>query len=85
MATLILQDGTVIKGNNFGAFGGCEGEIVFNTATSGYQEIFTDPNYAKQIVVMTYPEIGNCGINDFNSESEDIKVTSFFPCHPYIL
>ena len=62
MGTLILQDGTVIKGASFGAFGGCEGEVVFNTSSSGYQEIYTDPTYAKQIVVMTYPEIGNCGM-----------------------
>lgn len=70
MGTLILQDGTVIKGDSFGAIGGWEGEIVFNTSIVGYQEILTDPSYAKQIVVMTYPEIGNYGINDFDFESE---------------
>ena len=74
MGTLILQDGTVIKASSFGAFGGCEGEVVFNTSSSGYQEIYTDPTYAKQIVVMTYPEIGNCGINDFDNESETCHV-----------
>ena len=71
MATLILADGTVIKGESFGAIGGWEGEIVFNTSMAGYQEILTDPSYAKQIVIMTYPEIGNYGINDFDFESEE--------------
>ena len=70
MGTLILQDGTVIKGDSFGAIGGYEGEVVFNSASCGYQEIITDPAYAKQILVMAYPEIGNCGINDFDNESE---------------
>ena len=70
MGTLILADGTVIKGESFGALGGWEGEIVFNTSMTGYQEILTDPSYAKQIVVMTYPEIGNYGINDYDFESE---------------
>ena len=69
MGTLILQDGTVIKGNSFGAYGGCFGEIVFNTSMTGYQEILTDPSYAGQIIVMTYPEIGNYGVNDFDFES----------------
>lgn len=71
MGTLILQDGSVIKGNSVGAIGGYEGEIVFNTSMSGYQEILTDPSYAKQIVVMTYPEIGNYGINDTDFESDN--------------
>lgn len=70
MGTLILQDGSVIKGESKGAIGGYEGEIVFNTSMAGYQEILTDPSYAKQIVVMTYPEIGNYGINDFDFESK---------------
>ena len=71
MGTLILQDGTVYRGNSFGSLGGYEGEVVFNNAANGYQEIITDPAYAKQIVVMAYPEIGNCGINDFDFESEN--------------
>ena len=71
MGTLILADGTVLKGNSFGSLGGWEGEIVFNTSMTGYQEILTDPSYAKQIVVMTYPEIGNYGINDYDFESEN--------------
>lgn len=71
MGTLILQDGSVIKGESFGAIGGYVGEIVFNTSMAGYQEILTDPSYAKQIVVMTYPEIGNYGINEFDFESDE--------------
>ena len=71
MGTLILQDGTVIKGESFGSIGGYEGEVVFNSASCGYQEILSDPAYAKQIVVMAYPEIGNCGINDFDFESDN--------------
>ena len=77
MGTLILQDGTVIKGESFGALGGYEGEIVFNTCMGGYQEILTDPNYAKQIVIMAYPEIGNYGINDFDYESETPSLVGF--------
>lgn len=71
MGTLILQDGSVIKGNSKGAIGGYEGEIVFNTSMSGYQEIITDLSYAKQIIVMTYPEIGNYGINDIDFETQN--------------
>lgn len=71
MGTLILSDGTVIKGDSFGSLGGWEGEIVFNTSMTGYQEILTDPSYARQIVVMTYPEIGNYGINDSDFEAEN--------------
>lgn len=74
MGTIILQDGTILKGKSFGAFGGCIGEVVFNTATTGYQEILTDPAYAKQIIVMAYPEIGNCGINNNDFESDNPQV-----------
>ena len=77
MGTLILQDGTVLKGESFGAIGGYEGEIVFNTSMTGYQEILTDPSYAKQIIVMTYPEIGNYGINDFDFESNNPALVGF--------
>lgn len=69
LATLILEDGTVYKGEQFGAFGTKIGEIVFNTSMTGYQEILTDPSYANQIIVMTYPEIGNYGINEEDFES----------------
>ena len=75
MGTLILQDGTVIRGTSFGSIGGYEGEVVFNTSAAGYQEIISDPAYAKQIVVMSYPEIGNCGINDFDFESDHCMLT----------
>lgn len=69
MATLILEDGTVMTAKSFGASREVFGEIVFNTSMAGYQEILTDPSYANQIIVMTYPEIGNYGINDDDFES----------------
>ncbi len=68
-AILVLQDGTVFKGNSFGATGETYGEVVFNTCMSGYQEILTDPSYNGQIVTMTYPLIGNYGFNDIDNES----------------
>ena len=58
-AILALEDGRIFKGKGFGAPGECKGEVVFNTSITGYQEIFTDPSYAGQIVVLTNPEIGN--------------------------
>jgi carbamoyl-phosphate synthase small subunit len=68
-AILVLEDGTVFEGNRFGANGEAYGEVVFNTSITGYQEILTDPSYNGQIVVMTYPEIGNYGINPEDTES----------------
>jgi carbamoyl-phosphate synthase small subunit len=68
-ATLALEDGTVFEGSSFGAQTDKTGEVVFNTAITGYQEIFTDPSYAGQIVVLTYPEIGNYGANGYDQES----------------
>ena len=68
-ATLALEDGTVFEGTSFGAPQDKTGEVVFNTAITGYQEIFTDPSYAGQIVVLTYPEIGNYGANGYDQES----------------
>ena len=68
-ATLALEDGTVFEGSSFGAQTDKTGEVVFNTAITGYQEIFTDPSYAGQIVVLTYPEIGNYGANGYDKES----------------
>ena len=62
-ATLALADGTVFHGQAFGAGGEVGGEVVFNTAMTGYQEILTDPSYHEQLVAMTYPEIGNVGVN----------------------
>lgn len=68
-ATLALEDGRVFRGRSFGAPGRRAGEVVFNTSMTGYQEILTDPSYCGQIVVMTYPLIGNCGVNDEDAES----------------
>jgi carbamoyl-phosphate synthase small subunit len=68
-AVLALEDGTVFEGQSFGAPVERAGEVVFNTAITGYQEIFTDPSYSGQIVVLTYPQIGNYGANDADCES----------------
>ncbi len=68
-AILLLEDGTMFEGEGIGASGSCVGEIVFNTGMTGYQEILTDPTCAGQIVMMTYPLIGNYGINHEDSES----------------
>lgn len=68
-ALLVLADGTVFEGSGFGARGEAIGEVVFNTSMTGYQEILTDPSYKGQIVTMTYPEIGNYGVNDEDEES----------------
>ena len=68
-AILALADGTIFKGNAIGAKGECVGEVVFNTSLTGYQEILTDPSYKGQIVTMTYPLIGNYGVNDYDTES----------------
>ena len=62
-ARLILSDGTVFKGLSLGKTGTTIGEVVFNTAMTGYQEILTDPSYHFQIITMTYPQIGNYGVN----------------------
>lgn len=69
-ALLILEDGTIFKGKSIGAKGTTYGELVFNTALTGYQEILSDPSYTGQIVLMTYPEIGNYGINSSDVESK---------------
>ena len=69
-AILALADGTVFIGNSIGAAGSTTGEVVFNTAMTGYQEILTDPSYCQQIVTLTYPHIGNYGIN-----AEDVEAT----------
>src|SRR5438105_5264958 len=68
-AILALEDGRVFRGRGYGASGERFGEVVFNTSLSGYQEILTDPSYAGQIVVLTYPHIGNYGTNPLDSES----------------
>jgi len=71
-AILALEDGTIFKGQAIGAIGSSVGEVVFNTAMSGYQEILTDPSYARQIVTLTYPHIGNTGTNSEDEESSAI-------------
>ncbi|MCK5172556.1 MAG: glutamine-hydrolyzing carbamoyl-phosphate synthase small subunit, partial [Planctomycetes bacterium] len=76
-AVLVLEDGTVFRGTSFGARGQKCGEVVFNTAMTGYQEILTDPSYNEQIVTMTYPLIGNYGTNKIDSESRKLFVSGF--------
>jgi carbamoyl-phosphate synthase small subunit len=71
-AILVLKDGTVFRGISIGAEGLAVGEVVFNTAMTGYQEILTDPSYCRQIVTLTYPHIGNTGANSVDVESERI-------------
>jgi carbamoyl-phosphate synthase small subunit len=71
-AVLALEDGTVFRGVSVGAKGNTTGEVVFNTAMTGYQEILTDPSYCRQIVTLTYPHIGNVGINPEDSESDKV-------------
>jgi len=71
-ALLVLEDGTVFNGISIGADGCSVGEVVFNTAMTGYQEILSDPSYAKQIITLTYPHIGNVGTNDEDDESVGI-------------
>ena len=71
-AVLALEDGTVFHGRSIGAKGNTTGEVVFNTAMTGYQEILTDPSYCRQIVTLTYPHIGNTGVNPEDMESGSI-------------
>lgn len=76
-ALLALADGHVFRGRAFGALGEVTGEVVFNTAMTGYQEVLTDPSYKGQLVCMTYPQIGNVGINREDEESARIYVEGF--------
>jgi carbamoyl-phosphate synthase small subunit len=76
-ALLVLEDGTAFRGLGFGAAGTTTGEVVFNTAMSGYQEVLTDPSYHGQIVTMTYPHIGNYGVNPEDVESSRVRVAGF--------
>jgi carbamoyl-phosphate synthase small subunit len=71
---LVLADGTLLRGESFGARGLAMGEVVFNTGMTGYQEVMTDPSYAGQLVVFTYPELGNTGVNPDDQEAD----------HPYV-
>ncbi len=76
-AQLVLEDGRVFEGEAFGASGTRVGEVCFNTSMTGYQEVLTDPSYYGQIVAMTYPLIGNYGINEADDESARPQVTGF--------
>lgn len=69
-ALLVLADGTVLRGEAFGARGTAIGEVVFNTGMTGYQEVMTDPSYSGQLVTFTYPELGNTGVNDADQEAD---------------
>ncbi|GAB60986.1 MAG: carbamoyl-phosphate synthase small subunit [Candidatus Jettenia sp.] len=84
-AILVLADGIVFKGFSLGASGEAIGEVVFNTSTMGYQEILTDPSYKGQMVVMTYPLIGNYGINQKDYESRKLFLEGFITkeCSPF--
>ena len=76
-AILALEDGTIWAGSAFGAIGQRTGEVVFNTAMTGYQEVLSDPSYFGQIVVMTAPHIGNTGVNDADGESRKWWLSGF--------
>ena len=76
-ARLVLEDGAVYEGESFGATADTIGEVVFNTSLTGYQEIATDPSYRFQIVVMTYPHIGNYGVEQAVQQSEAPQVAGF--------
>src|SRR2546426_4129081 len=76
-AILALEDGTVFEGRSLGAEGRAYGEVVFNTGMTGYQEILTDPSYAGQMVCLTYPLIGNYGMNVDDFESRRVQVEGF--------
>lgn len=80
-ATLALADGSVFRGRAFGASGEVGGEIVFHTGMTGYQEILTDPSYRGQLVAMTYPEIGNVGVNEEDVEADRIHLSGFIVRH----
>ena len=82
IAKLGLEDGTVLTGKSFGASGTSEGEVVYNTSMTGYQEILTDPSYRGQIVTMTYPLIGNYGVCQEDVESGAIQVAGFLMRDP---
>ncbi|HIP76503.1 MAG TPA: carbamoyl-phosphate synthase small subunit, partial [Psychromonas hadalis] len=76
-AILVLEDGTIFEGVAIGAQGNSVGEVVFNTSMTGYQEILTDPSYARQIVTLTSPHIGNTGTNPEDEESPSVHACGF--------
>jgi carbamoyl-phosphate synthase small subunit len=80
-AVLVLQDGTLFEGVSIGAEGSAVGEVVFNTAITGYQEILTDPSYSNQLVTLTYPHIGNVGVNPDDAESDQIHAAGLIVHH----
>ncbi|PCJ66428.1 MAG: carbamoyl phosphate synthase small subunit [Bacteroidetes bacterium] len=89
-AYLVLQDGTVFEGNAIGKIGTTSGEIAFNTGMTGYQEVFTDPSYFGQIVVMTMDHIGNYGVSAKDAESDSIKIAglvckNYSPMHSRVM
>ena len=75
-ALLVLSDGTVLEGVGMGAIGATSGEVCFNTAMTGYQEILTDPSYAGQIITFTFPHIGNVGVNEEDTETVNAAASS---------
>ena len=76
-AVLMLEDGRAFRGEAYGARGTAFGEVVFNTSMTGYQEVLTDPSYSGQIITMTYPLIGNYGVNAHDEESAHPQVAGF--------
>ena len=78
-ALLVLADGTVLEGQGFGATGHAVGEVCFNTAMTGYEEILTDPSYAGQLITFTFPHIGNVGTNDEDIETVNMAATPGAP------
>ncbi len=84
-AILVLEDGSVFRGESIGAAGQSVGEVVFNTAITGYQEILTDPSYCRQLVTLTYPHIGNVGVNPDDEEAPRVHAAGLiirdFPIH----
>src|SRR3954468_10133546 len=74
-AWLLLEDGTLFKGKSFGAKGTVGGEICFNTGMTGYQEVFTDPSYTGQVLIMNNAYVGNYGVKDEDVESDSIKIS----------
>src|SRR5262245_54815065 len=90
-AYLVLEDGAIFGGDPFGARAPATGEVVFNTSMTGYQEALTDPSYAGQMLVMTYPIQGNYGTNGRDDESRQVQVSAFIvreyceaPSHPLL-
>ena len=73
-AVLLLEDGNIFHGRSFGAIGTTTGEICFNTGMTGYQEVFTDPSYYGQVIIMNNVHVGNYGIRDVDVESDSVKV-----------